>query len=232
MDLGFRSKNQAFGVAASAVILKTTQAQEQALDAEISKFDELLNSNDDALEALRAKRLEQMKAAAKKRDEYRNIGHGTYVELGGGRAGNDVAKEFFEATKASERLVVHFHRPTTRLCDVFHSHLQVLAPRHLETRFIKVDVEDTESPGVSYLVEKLGIVVMPTLLIVKNRKAHHQIRGFDEMGGDENFSTNELAYVLGVHGAIHPTEEESWPPEERSRARGRGVNSIRVDLDV
>jgi hypothetical protein len=208
MDLGFGNKNQAVGNIASATILKTAQAREQAIDAEISKYDELLNYNDDALEALRAKRLDQMKAAARKRQIYIENGHGTYVSLGEGKLGSDLAREFFEASKASERLVVHFYRPTTRLCDVFHSHLQTLAPKHLETRFVKINVEDTENSGVSFLVERLGIAIMPTLLIVKDRKAHHQIRGFDELGGNENFSTTLLACILASHGAIHLTEDE------------------------
>ncbi len=49
---------------------------------------------------------------------------------------------------------------------------------------------------------------MPTILIVKDRKAHHQIRGFDELGGTENFSTALLACVLATHGALHITEDE------------------------
>lgn len=105
MDLGFGNKNQVVGNVASATILKSAQAQEQAIDAELSKYDELLNYNDDALEALRAKRLDQMKAAARNRQVYIENGHGTYVSLGEGRLGSDIAREFFEASKASERLV-------------------------------------------------------------------------------------------------------------------------------
>ncbi len=141
MDLGFGNKNQVVGNVASATILKSAQAQEQAIDAELSKYDELLNYNDDALEALRAKRLDQMKAAARNRQVYIENGHGTYVSLGEGRLGLDIAREFFEASKVSERLVVHFYRPTTRFCDVFHSHLQKLAHKHLETRFVKINVD-------------------------------------------------------------------------------------------
>jgi hypothetical protein len=207
MDLGFGNQNQVVGDVASTTILKTAQAQEQAIDAEISKYDELLN-NDDALESLRAKRLDQMKAAARTRQIYIENGHGTYVSLGEGRLGSDIAREFFEASKASERLVVHFYRPTTRFCDVFHSHLQKLAHKHLETRFVKINVEETENSGVSFLVERLGIIIMPTILIVKDRKARHQIRGFDELGGTENFTTTLLACVLATHGAIHLTEDE------------------------
>jgi hypothetical protein len=53
-------------------------------------------------------------------------------------------------------------------------------------------------------VEKLGIVVMPTLLLVKDRKAIHHIRGFDELGDTDEFSTNALGYVLGQYGVLDP----------------------------
>ncbi|KAL7535140.1 hypothetical protein ACHAXR_006293, partial [Thalassiosira sp. AJA248-18] len=154
----------------------------------------------------------------------------------------DVAKSFFEAAKKSARLVIHFHRPTTRSCDSFHRALSELAPKHPETKFLKINVEGCDDVreggtgvGAKYLVEKLGIVVMPTLLIVKERKAHHQVRGFGELGGREEFSVNELAYVLGGHGALTRREEEDVAPsfsEEggaRSGSRGIvGVNSLRM----
>jgi thiol-disulfide isomerase/thioredoxin len=230
MDLGFDNKNQLMGQAMGQAILNSTKAQEEAIVDQMKKYDDLLNAGDDELEALRQKRLGQMKAAAKQREDWRSNEHGTYTELGEGQHGADVAKQFFESAKTSNRLVVHFYRPTTRYCDIYHRHLQKLAEKHLETKFVKINVENTESPGISYLVKKLGIVVMPTLLIVKDRQSVHQIRGFDELGGSDSFETNTLAFVLGVHGGLTPTEEESEPPEDITMA-GRGVNNIQLDFE-
>ena len=73
---------------------------------------------------------------------------------------------------------------------------------------------------------------MPTLLIVKDRKASHQLRGFDELGGREEFGVNELAYVLGGHGSLTRRDEEDVPPgftEEGGGGRGAvGVNSLKM----
>jgi hypothetical protein len=225
MDLGFGSANQALGAATANALLQSTQVQEKAIEEELSMYDRLLEDND-ALEILRKQRLATMQKEHAQQKKWKDLGHGTYTELGGGQDARDVAKAFFQASKESERMVVHFYRPTTRYCDVFHAHLAKLAPKHMETKFVKVNVEDCDhqGAGASFLVERLGVVVMPTLLVVKDRKAFYQIKGFDEMGGTEDFTTNTLAYVLGVHDAIDPTDAESVPPEFSDH----GINAIRI----
>lgn len=44
-------------------------------------------------------------------------------------------------------------------------HLSILAKQHIETRFVKIQAE--KSP---FLAEKLKIVVLPTLALIKNAK--------------------------------------------------------------
>lgn len=231
MDLGFGDKNQIIGEALAKQFDKTAKAQEQQINDEISKYDALLEAGDSELELLRERRLAQMKRAQEQKQKWRAAGHGTYSAIGEGQQGGDSAKEFFDASKASERMIVHFHRPSTRLCDVFHAHLEKLAEKHLETRFVKINVDQVSEDGASgsgaaYLVEKLGIVVMPTLIIIKERKAVHHIRGFDELGGTEDFSTEALEWVLGAHGGIKLPEGREMP--EELQVGNRGVNGIKM----
>ena len=240
MDLGFGNSNQVIGNAASAAVLAATQQQEAAIQSEIAKYDSLLQSNDSELEKLRERRLAQMKQGAEQRQKWIENGHGVYSDLmegSGSQHGGDVAKAFFEAAKKSNRVVIHFYRPSTRSCDVFHAALGNLAPKHPETRFLKINVEGCDDVreggagvGAKYLVEKLGIVVMPTLLIVKDRKASHQLRGFDELGGSDDFSVNDLAYILGGHGALTRKDDEEVAPSFTEGSGGGmvGVNSLRM----
>ena len=93
---------------------------------------------------------------------------------------------------------------------------------------MKVNVEgcdNNEGSGASFLVERLGIVVMPTLVLVKNRKAFHHMRGFDELGGTEDFSTNMLAHVLGAHGVTDVRDDEEMDEEF---LKERGINTIHL----
>lgn len=227
MDLGFGSANQVVGEAASKVILNAQLAQEAAVDEQLAQYDAVLNASSDTIEALRAKRMAGLKRGRLLQQKWRGLGHGTYEALGEGQHGGDCAKAFFAASKKSDRVVVHFHRKTTRICDVFHRHLATIAHRRLETRFVKIDVEAGGS--ADYLVEKLGIVVMPTLLIVKDRKAVHHIRGFDELGGTDDFSAAALEYVLGLHGGVHRKDDDEIPDE---LLNVQGVNQMRIKKEA
>jgi hypothetical protein len=228
MDLGFGKENQTVGEAVNRVLLESSKAQEAAIDSELQRFDALLE-NEDALEQLRRRRLQQLKSQQKQHFEWKANGHGTYVELNESTQTNDVAKTFFDITKQSERVVVHFHRPSTPTCQVFHAHLEKLASLHLETKFCKINVEACEEGinGASYLVQKLGIVVLPTLVLIQNRKVVHHLHGFDELGGTEDFSGNTLAYILGAHGVLNARDDEVPPPQDVAKGSS-SVNAIRI----
>jgi len=228
----------AAAAAASSLLEATCHAQENALEDEIGRYDALLLDDDGALDALRERRLQQLKQRQRRQQEWKQAGHGEYVDLGS-RSGGDVAKSFFEAARRSQRLVVHFYRPTTQSCDVFHGHLAALARNHLETRFVKVDVDGVDGSsgndrdsGTAYLVEKLGIVVMPTLLLVENRKAKHHVRGFDELGGTTEFETEDLEQLLAMHGMLTPRDGDAeMDPEEfmdRMRSKQRAATGTKI----
>jgi hypothetical protein len=232
MDLGFGGGNQNVGSAAANALLQNAVAQERAVENEMKAYDALLQ-DDDALAVLRQSRMKEMQLRQQNIQRWKLLGHGSYSELGGGsgQVSADMAKDFFAASKESERLVVHFYRPTTRLCDVVHAHLEKLASQHLETRFTKINVETAEhGGGAAYLVEKLGIVILPTVLIVRNRNAVHHIRGFDELGGTPDFTNGALARLLGQHDGIQLTEDERSEAEEDGQTglEPPGVNAVRI----
>lgn len=71
-------------------------------------------------------------------------------------------REFFDVCKKSQRIVAHFYMESMFRCKIFDKHLGLLAPKHVETKFIKIDAE--KSP---FLTGRLNIKVIPTLVIVK-----------------------------------------------------------------
>jgi len=168
-------------------VLKALEAKEEALDAEINRLD---NMNEDDIEELRRKRLEQMKSASKERQSWMEIGHGTYSELFS-------EKEFFEAAKKSKRMVCQFYRPATWRCQIVDKHLEALAKKHVRTRFVKINAE--KSP---YLCDKLKIWCIPTTMLILDGKTEHSIVGFDEFGGKDDFSTNLFEERLRDRGLV------------------------------
>ncbi|AQK52147.1 Thioredoxin domain-containing protein 9 [Zea mays] len=197
-------------------VLSAAKAVEDKLDEEIAALDRL---DPDDIEALRERRIQQMRRAAERRAKWRALGHGEYTEV--------PEKEFFSIAKASERLVCHFYRDNWP-CKVVDKHLSALAKQHVETRFVKVHAE--KAP---FLTEKLRIVVLPTLAIVKNAKVEDYVVGFDELGGKDDFSTEDLeerlarsqVVFLDGEGSAHASKQAAAATKRSVRQSGTGDSS-------
>merc|ERR1719473_2392935 len=131
-------------------MIQTVAAAEAEVDAQLAKLDNMDKEELEEMEAIRARRLQHMRNAKARKQ----IGHGEYTEIGG--HGNE--KEFFDAAKASDKLVVHFYRTSTPRCAVIDMHLQKLAVMHPGTRFCKINAE--QAP---FLAERLRVIFLPTV---------------------------------------------------------------------
>merc|ERR1711916_386605 len=99
--------------------------------------------------------------------------------------------------KGPERIILHFYRQTTWRCGIVDKHLSALAKLHLEARFVKINAE--KAP---FLVERLKIWMLPAMVLIVKGKAVHTIYGFDELGGNDDFTTPELESVLVRHKVL------------------------------
>lgn len=178
-------------------LLQAARVVEEQLDAEIERLDTLQG---DDLEGFRQKRLQEIKKEASQREEWLKKGHGQYTELSG-------EKEFFEECKANERVACHFFRDTTLRCKIVDKHLSLLAPKHVETKFVKLNVE-----RAPFLCDRLPIRILPTIASVIGGKTKDYIRGFDELGGHDDFTTEVLEWRLGSCGIIDYSGNILEPP--------------------
>merc|ERR1711981_692695 len=194
-------------------LLTVAQAVEDKLDAEMAELDAIEN-DEDALERIRAKRLKELKNAQDKRAEWLRNGHGQLNEI-------NSDKDFFEEAKTSKKLVVHFYRNTTMRSKILDEHLKVLAKQHVETKFLKLDVDKCD-----WIVQRLNIRVIPTMAIIIDGKTTGYLRGFEEFGGTDDFSTEMLEWRLGVAQVISYKGDLKTPPDQRKKQQ-RGTKIIR-----
>jgi hypothetical protein len=144
---------------------------------------------DSSLAALRAARIAEMKKKMAARDEMKTKGHGEYEEI--------VETEFLKKVTGSNLVVCHFYHKEFERCKIVDMHLSKMAKRCFGTKFMKLNVE--KSP---FFVDKLRIQVIPTLVFFQDGIAKHHMRGFEEVGGDDEFSTAKLARVCYMHEVV------------------------------
>ena len=174
---------------------KTVEAQ---LDAEIERLDKM---DEDDIEDLRRKRMQQMKKAQDQKREWMQLGHGKYEEI-------PEEKEFFDVSKKSKNVVCHFYRDSTFRCKIVDKHLEILAPKHIECRFVKINAEKCP-----FLTQRLKIRVIPTLLITRDAKTVDYIVGFDDLGGKDDFSTEMMEWRIAKADVINYNGDLSTPPD-------------------
>lgn len=204
------------------IITKVLEKVEEQVDAELSKLNEF---EEDDLERLKEKRLEALKKAQKQKQEWLSKGHGEYREI-------PSEKDFFGEVKESKKVVCHFYRDSTFRCKILDKHLTVLAKKHIETKFLKLNVE--KAP---FLSERLRIKVIPTLALLIDGKTKDYVVGFTDLGNTDEFSTEILEWRLGCSDVISYSGNLMEPPTDNKKAatkftkvekktiRGRGYDS-------
>ncbi|RZF33575.1 hypothetical protein LSTR_LSTR008221 [Laodelphax striatellus] len=181
-------------------VLQVAEQVEKHLDSELQRLDEL---DSDGIEQLRQQRLKQLKEHAKQKQIWLANGHGEYEELA-------EEKEFFNATKKSPDMIVHFYKDDTPRCKIVDHHLKILAKKHLEAKFLKLNVE-----RCPFLTERLRIRVIPTIALVKDSKTKDFVVGFTELGNCDDFTTEMLEWRIAQSGAIEYSGDLLNPPDVR-----------------
>jgi len=204
------------------VLEQSAKLVEEQVDAQLRELEQL---DDEELERLKERRLEALKKAQKQKQEWLSKGHGEYREI-------PSEKDFFGEAKESKNMVCHFYRDSTFRCKIIDKHLAILAKKHVETKFIKLNVE--KAP---FLSERLRIKVIPTLALLIDGKTKDYVVGFSDLGNTDEFSTEMLEWRLGCADVINYSGSRMEPPSqtkksgskftkvEKKTIRGRGRES-------
>ncbi|XP_061387486.1 thioredoxin domain-containing protein 9 [Musca vetustissima] len=184
------------------------------------QLDRLENLDTDDLKAIREQRIKEMRELNQKKQEWLKNGHGVYTELAD-------EKEFFEVSKKSPNIVCHFYRDSTERCRIVDMHLKILAGKHVEAKFCKVNAE--KSP---FLTQRLRIKVIPTIALIKDSKTKDFIVGFTDLGNCDDFSTDMLEWRIAQSGAIDYKGDLMTPPDVKKKSYiNRPKKTIRGGYD-
>ncbi|KAF6717048.1 Thioredoxin domain-containing protein 9 [Oryzias melastigma] len=195
----------------SNILEQATKIAEEHVDAKLSQLSEM---DEDELERLKEKRLEGLKKAQKQKQEWLSKGHGEYREI-------PSEKDFFSEVKESKNVVCHFYRSSTFRCKILDKHLAILAKKHVETKFIKLNAE--KAP---FLTERLRIKVIPTLALLIDGKSKDYVVGFSDLGNTDEFSTEMLEWRLGCADVINYSGNLMEPP---TAAQKSGTKFTKVE---
>lgn len=192
------------------LLTQVAQNVEKQLDRELERLETL---DVDDLEAIRTQRMAEMKKRQQLKQEWLTNGHGEYTEL-------DREKDFFGVCNKSVNVVCHFFKQGSPHCKVLDMHLKKLAQKHIETRFVGLDVE-----RAPFLTGRLKIRTIPTMALVKDNNTKHYIAGFTELGDTDEFTTELLEWVLARYEIIDYNGDLSVPPEEARRQKSISIQS-------
>jgi thiol-disulfide isomerase/thioredoxin len=134
-------------------------------------------------------------------------------------------------------VVVHFFHKEFQRCTVMDHHLKLVAVRHVECKFLRIDAE--KAP---FFVQKLQIKTLPTVLVAQNGKVVDRLVGFDgfqskhvsgtrerrqfesaEKIDVDDWETSELQKWLASVGAIsfcEANDDSEQVGREKNRLRG------------
>ncbi|KAJ1420728.1 Thioredoxin-like superfamily [Sesbania bispinosa] len=198
-------------------LLVGQKAQASSSVNEEVDLDELMD--DPELEKLHADRIAALKKEAEKRETWKKKGHGEFREITEG--------DFLGEVTGSEKVICHFYHKEFYRCKIMDKHLKSLAPKHIDTKFIKIDAENAP-----FFIAKLAIKTLPCVVLFRQGIAVDRLVGFQDLGGKDDFTTQTLEALLTKKGIIDKKKDEDDEDDVYQESVRRTVrSSVVADSD-
>ncbi|KAI6105810.1 thioredoxin-like protein [Pisolithus sp. B1] len=157
-------------------------------DAIFAELEAEIENDENA--AFRERGLEQLRLQADKLKHMQANAYGTYSEIVD-------EKEAVRISAHEPRCVIHFYHSSFKRCEIMDRHLAKLASKYSATRFLRVFVEN-----VPWLVQRLGIKVLPCVISFVDGVTKDRLIGFEEIGNSDVFETAVLELRLSRSGMV------------------------------
>ncbi|EHY56839.1 hypothetical protein ABEF95_004963 [Exophiala dermatitidis] len=148
-----------------------------------------LEEEDDS--AYRAQRLQELNIAAHQSQPIKTVdtARNTYITLS-----ND--DEVLNFTTSNERAVVHFFHPDFARCRTMDQHCQKIAEKHAEYADADVSFARVDVKNAPFVVEKLGVRVLPCVIGFVKGVAKGRVTGFEGLCWDGNEGSSSVTRAL------------------------------------
>ncbi|MDI1492436.1 MAG: hypothetical protein OHK93_003650 [Ramalina farinacea] len=153
---------------------------------------EAATDTDPTLSALRERRIQSLSSAVSAAKAARTQGFGSYTPLSSEKSLLDLT-----TSPTYPRCIVHFFKSDFNRCSIMDGHLETLAQKHLEARFVRIAVEDAP-----FLVERLGVRVLPCVIGFVDGVGVERVVGFEGLKGGDAFETGVLEGRLVGKGVL------------------------------
>jgi thiol-disulfide isomerase/thioredoxin len=167
-----------------------------------------LDEDDEELQAIRERRLQELRTKQMEKAENVAKGHGQYRHIS--------QDEFLPECTSSRHVVIHFFHGDFERCKIMDHHLKIIAEQHMECKFLKIDSE--KAP---FFVNKLQVKTLPSLLVFCEGKSVARLIGFMGLAPDpkkpDEFESCRLQEWLSETGAIDYTPSPKVLEEEMAR---------------
>eukprot|EP01064_Diplonema_japonicum_P020349 TRINITY_DN2963_c0_g1_i3.p1 TRINITY_DN2963_c0_g1~~TRINITY_DN2963_c0_g1_i3.p1 ORF type:complete len:226 (+),score=84.22 TRINITY_DN2963_c0_g1_i3:43-720(+) len=140
--------------------------------------EEMVEEDTELLE-LRARRMAMLKKKQEKTHELKKEGHGIYRDI--------TEKDFLPEVTQTQFSLVHFYHEKFQRCQIMHDKLGAISKRVVQVKFMKIVAE--EAP---FFADKLGITVLPCIILFNNGVGVDKIQGFEGLSHGDDFPAVRL----------------------------------------
>lgn len=182
------------------------QAQDGKGTHQLIAMEELME--DEELQNLHEERIARLKAERERRNQLTQKGHGMYTEISEG--------EFLEIVTQTDLVVCHFFHREFERCKIMDKHLQAIAHKYFNTRFIKLS-----APSSPFFTVKLDIKTLPCIICFIKGIAVDRVTGFESLGGWDDFRTEALENQFLLMGVVELPERDD---QDLDNTDGPGKN--------
>jgi len=178
-------------------------SQKHAQIEKDDEFDEDDFLDDKVLQDLQSKRLADLQKRYALERQFHAQGHGEYREI--------TEEEFLKEVCNSQWVVIHFYHHEFFRCKIVDKHLREIAKKHLSCKWLTLNAE--KAP---FFVAKLGIQMLPTVIVFKDGVVADQFSGFDEFGGKDDFRMEVMEHWFSKAGCVKMKAKDVKKAQEGS----------------